>query len=82
VTIKNIVSWIVIPYSSEKTDVSEEQLAPILRIEEYAKQESKKKTEGLILAGCLLGFLSDPDDGSNMFLRDIGLFRTTRRYNQ
>jgi hypothetical protein len=57
----------------KSTDVAEEHVASIFRVEEWAKQET-----GLALlatnfhAGFLLGLSFEPEDGSDMFLRNVG----------
>jgi hypothetical protein len=56
--------------SLESTDISEERIAFISEVEEYAKKLS------LLHAGFLLSFLFDPD----MFLGNIGWRQTTRHY--
>jgi hypothetical protein len=51
-------------------DVSEEHVASIVRVKEQVKQETSLHNAGNI--GFLLGLFFDPDDGDNMFLRNIG----------
>jgi hypothetical protein len=43
----------------------------MFRVEEYAKQVASDKQNSvwcLIVVGCLLGFLFDPEEGMNTFL--------------
>jgi hypothetical protein len=60
----------------EVTDVSEEHVASIFRVEQYSKQETTMESMGsacyLLRAGFLLGLFSDPEDGGDMFFRNIG----------
>jgi hypothetical protein len=44
-------------------------VASILRVEEYAKQEIMKQVASKI--GFFLGSLIDPEDGSNVFHRSV-----------
>jgi hypothetical protein len=51
----------------------EELIAYIFRNEGYAKQEAREQAEEIVLASCsLLGISFDPEEGGNMFLRNIG----------
>jgi hypothetical protein len=63
------------------TDVSEEHIAYIFRVEEYAKQETRARAllATGFYAGFLLGLCFDPEDGSDMFLRNFKYLRTGRR---
>jgi hypothetical protein len=62
------------------TDVSEEHIASIFRVEEVSQQEISLKAGGkesrwlatCLLAGFLLTYFFDPEDGGDMFLRNIG----------
>jgi hypothetical protein len=55
------------------TDVLEEHIASIFRVEEYAEQETSVKAGGeQSSAGFLLGLFFDPEDGGDMFLRNVG----------
>jgi hypothetical protein len=40
---KSVLFWVVTPCSSEKLDISEENVTTNLRVEEYAKQETSRK---------------------------------------
>jgi hypothetical protein len=61
------------------TDVSELHVASIVRIEDYAKQETLMKQVGrrvhvsCLRDGNLVGLLSDPENVGNIFLRNICL---------
>jgi hypothetical protein len=50
-----------------QSDVSEEYIASIFRIEEYAKPD-----DSTLQADHLLGLFFGPDDGGDMFLRNVG----------
>jgi hypothetical protein len=57
------------------TDVSEEHIASIFRDEEYADQETSVKAggqQGCSHSGSFLGLFFDPEDGGDMFLRNVG----------
>lgn len=55
-------------------DISEKFTASIFRIEEEAKQETRKKQ-----AASLFGFPFEPEDGVSKYLRIVDeLYRTTR----
>jgi hypothetical protein len=57
--------------------VSEEHIAFVIRVEERDEQKSTVKAGGQQrLAGFLLGLFFDPEDGGNMFLRNVYLFST------
>jgi hypothetical protein len=69
VVMKISVSWDITPYSPVKlTDISEENIASIFRVEESAKQE----TIALLHAGLLLGLFLNPKNGDRIFLRNVG----------
>jgi hypothetical protein len=50
-------------------DVSEENIASVFRVEKYA---CFALLATCFRAGFLLGLLFDPEDGSDMFLRNVG----------
>jgi hypothetical protein len=57
------------------TDVSEEHFASILRISEKINQHksiSLRSASYLLHAGFLLGLFFYPEDGGDMFLRNVG----------
>jgi hypothetical protein len=60
-------------------DVSEEHIASIFRVEEYAKEETSVKMWGLFAiclhAGFLTGLYLNPEDGGNIYL-NIGSLST------
>jgi hypothetical protein len=54
----------------------EEHVACILRVEEWAKQKNQRQSRlylppALKLVSCL-AYSSDPQDGGDMFLRNVG----------
>jgi hypothetical protein len=55
------------------TDVSEEHIASIFRVEEYAEEETDLKAgdKQSLLVSCPTYFF-DPEDGGDMFLRNAG----------
>jgi hypothetical protein len=67
-TCRNIMeSWRVLSSVRLKsTDVSEEHVASIFRIEEYAEQETSIKA----------GSCFDPEDGGDLFLSNVGWLST------
>jgi hypothetical protein len=65
---KEIQEFYPLGYNTVLTDVSEEHVASIFRVEEQAEQEYGIK----VASAALLGFLLDPEDGSNMFLQNVG----------
>jgi hypothetical protein len=44
----------------------------MFRVEEYAKQEASVKQVASCSTGFLLGLFFDPEDGGDMFLRNVG----------
>jgi hypothetical protein len=56
------------------TYVSEEYIASILREEKIRKHETRVKAllTTCFYAGFLLGLFFDPEDGGDMFLRNVG----------
>jgi hypothetical protein len=54
--------------SYKHTDVSEERIASISWIEEEAKQVTSNKQA----VNCVLGLLIDHEEGSEVFLRNVG----------
>jgi hypothetical protein len=52
--------------SGESADVSEEYFVPMLSYENYVEQEIRMKQTSFSL-----GLLSDPEDGSDIFLRNV-----------
>jgi hypothetical protein len=57
--------WVLTPCSWDRPDVSEEYIAPIFRIEAINQQTQ---------AASRIGLFFDFEDGTDMFLRNIGLF--------
>jgi hypothetical protein len=49
------------------TDVSEEHITSIVRVEKQAEQETSVKAGGKQKA-----YFFDPEDGDDMFLRNVG----------
>jgi hypothetical protein len=56
------------------TDVSEEHIASIFRFKEYAVRETSVKAMLTTCshAGFSLGLFFDPEDGGDMFFRNVG----------
>jgi hypothetical protein len=66
---RRVVGW-------NATDISEENVASILREEELAKSETRTLFGTCSHADFLLGFFLDPEDWGDMFLRNIRWFST------
>jgi hypothetical protein len=60
------------------TDVSEEHIASIFRVEKLAEQETSVKAGGISCSACFF----DPEDGGDMFLRKSGVEEISRARNQ
>jgi hypothetical protein len=56
--------------------VSKEHTASLFRVADWVKEVPSKKPRCLLLASRLLGLLFDPDDGGDMFLRNVCKFLT------
>jgi hypothetical protein len=56
----------------KSTDVSEEHIASIFRVEEKAEQETRARLATFFRAGVLLDLFFDPEDGDDTFLRNVG----------
>jgi hypothetical protein len=56
----------------KRSGVSEEYIAFIFKDEMRERKESSKKLASIF--GLLLGLLFDHEDGSDIFLRNVGLF--------
>jgi hypothetical protein len=70
VVMKNTIFWDTMPCSTLSTDVSEEHIASIFRVEEQA---SKALPGTCLHADFLLDLFFYLEDGSDTFLRNISL---------